>query len=306
MNYQDFITNVINHFEAQFGDDTTVQLQTIAKNNGTFLDALVITNTNINISPTIYLNPYYHRLLDGVSFEDICTDILDTYQSHMPKESIDISFFTDFDQVKERIIYKLVNFEQNQDLLVQIPHFRYLDFAITFHCLLNSSSEDYATIQIYNKHLDYWGITASELYELAKNNTPILLQPHLENMIHLISHLLPDDADTDELCPMYILSNQSRLNGASCILYDGLLQSISDQFEKDLVVIPSSIHEMLLIPIESADSLDEYTSMIQEVNETQLTDEEVLSDHAYFFSRKHGVLSETLLSECMESTSYLC
>lgn len=306
MNYQDFITNVINHFEAQFDDDTTVQLQTIAKNNGTFLDALIITSTNINISPTIYLNPYYHRLLDGVSFEDICADIWDTYQAHMPKESIDISFFTDFEQVKERIIYKLINYEQNLELLDKIPHFRYLDFAVTFHCLLNSSSEDYATIQIYNKHLDYWGITAGELYELAKTNSPLLLEPCLENMLDLISHLLPDDSETDALCPMYVLSNKSRLNGASCILYDGLLQSISDKFEKDLIVIPSSIHEMLLIPVESVESLDEYTAMIKEVNETQLTDEEVLSDHAYFFSRKQGLLSTTLLSQCMESTSYMC
>lgn len=306
MNYQDFITNVINHFEAQFDDDTTVQLQTIAKNNGTFLDALVITNSSINISPTIYLNPYYHRLLDGVSFEDICDDILDTYQAHMPKESIDISFFTDFDQVRERIIYKLVNYKQNQDLLDKIPHYRYLDFAITFHCLLNSSSEDYATIQIYNKHLDYWGISDNELYELAKANTPKLLPPRLENMINIISHLLPEDCEEDELCPMYILSNQSRLNGASCILYDGLLQSISDRFDKDLVVIPSSIHETLLLPIEGIDSLDEYTAMIKEVNETQLTDEEVLSDHAYFFSREQGILTERILSKCMESTSYMC
>ena len=85
--------------------------------------------------------------------------------------------------------------------------------------------------------------------------------------------------------PMYVLTNACKLHGSACILYEDLLVLISQKINNDFYIIPSSIHEVLLIPAENATSYDELSSMVREINSTQVSREEILSDHVYFYSR---------------------
>ena len=85
---------------------------------------------------------------------------------------------------------------------------------------------------------------------------------------------------------MYVLSNKSKLNGSGCILYQNLLRSLGKKLESDFYILPSSVHEVLLIPADDQDSYEELTAMVQEVNATQLANEEILSDHVYYYSRE--------------------
>ena len=84
---------------------------------------------------------------------------------------------------------------------------------------------------------------------------------------------------------MYVLTNQNKLNGASCILYEHLLELFADRLGADLYILPSSVHEVILIPATSDTSFAELSRMVKEVNETQVSPEEILSDHVYYFSR---------------------
>ena len=107
MKYQEFTETVKEHIQQEL--QKPVQLFPVLKNNGAIYDGLVILDPILNISPTIYLNPYYHRYLDGVSMEDIYEDILNTYHENLPDEDFDVSVFRDYDKAKERIVMKLVN-----------------------------------------------------------------------------------------------------------------------------------------------------------------------------------------------------
>ena len=93
------------------------------------------------------------------------------------------------------------------------------------------------------------------------------------------------------MVPMYVLSNKSKLNGSGCLFYHNLLHNLCEKLECDLYILPSSIHEVILIPAYDHDSYDELTSMVKEVNSTQLSKEEILSDHVYFYSRETGQIS---------------
>ena len=85
MNYQEFLTTIKTQLSLRIDADATLDIRRFTKNNGTDLDGLIIFRPNLNISPTIYLNPYYHRYLQAVPLEDIYTDILITYHEHMPE-----------------------------------------------------------------------------------------------------------------------------------------------------------------------------------------------------------------------------
>jgi hypothetical protein len=291
MNYQEFLKNIQTQLSVLL-PDADLHIQQIARNNGNFYDGLVIVRGGINIAPTIYLMPYYHRYLDGVSLEDIYADILDTYQNNLPEQNFDTTIFTCFAKVKDRIVMRVINYERNLELLAQVPHFRYLDLAIVFYCLLSSDETTQASILIYNQHLSFWGIDADTLYECAIVNTPNLLPHKMTDMTSILKEVLGEDVmDETSDIPMYVLTNRYHTNGACVILYDQLLKQLADFFNRDLVVLPSSIHEVLLVPVEVSVDLAQYDRMVQEVNETQLADDEVLSNHAYFFSRANGLLS---------------
>ena len=81
-----------------------------------------------------------------------------------------------------------------------------------------------------------------------------------------------------------------KLNGAAVILYPKLIKKIADEFKSDFVLLPSSIHEWLLIPAESPENISMFSQMVTEVNDTQLADEEKLSDHAYYYSRNMDMI----------------
>ncbi len=293
MNYQDFLTSIRTRLSLHLGKDVTLHIQQIAKNNGIRYDGLIIIRPGINISPTIYLLPYYHRYLEGVSLEDICEDIVKAYRNNVPEGNFDTSLFTDFSKAKGRIVMRLVNYKKNEELLKNIPFFRFLDLAVVFYCLLFADEKQQASILIYNHHLDYWDVDAHTLYTYALENTPRLFPHHLEDISTVMPKpaLCPCDESVSAESPMYVLTNTYRTNGATVILYDQLLRQLADSLGSDLVILPSSIHEVLLIPADSDVNLAPFHSIVREVNETQLADDEVLSEHAYFFSRSKGILS---------------
>jgi hypothetical protein len=293
MNYPEFLHTLFDMLKEKAGPDTTLQYQQVSKNNGVNFDAIIMISSKVNLSPTIYIPPYYHRYLDGVSMEQIVEDIMTAYKTHLPEQDFDITLFTDYEKARDHIVLRLVSYERNEKLLQTVPHRRFLDFAVIFYCLLESNSSHQAGILIYNHHLCMWNVDCEELYQTAMHNSPRLLEYKLFNLQDILKEVLSEAENWDEedLFPMYALSNRHRTYGAGVILYPGLLSELADSFGKDLLIIPSSVHEVLLLPSDEFPDTAYYSEMIREVNETQLADEEVLSDHPYYYSRKARMMT---------------
>ena len=289
MKYQDFIENIKEYVSGQLNNGQKVVLQSVVKNNGLIYDGLFIVDPILNVSPTIYLNPYYHRYLSGVSLEDIYEDVLDTYYSNLPQKDFDITLFTDFSKAKQRIIMKLVNKKRNAELLKKVPYIPFMDLAIVFVCSVTEFLNEYATILIYHNHLKLWNVSEKELYEIALENTPKLLPYKFDSITSILSPETKYYIPWIDQVQMYILTNNLKIHGATSIAYPGLLETIAEQLNSDLLIIPSSIHEVLILPESYIDSRDknppDYLAMIKEVNETQLTDDEILGDCAYHYRR---------------------
>lgn len=288
MKYQEFIENIKEHILSQVDAAHKVIIQPVVKNNGTVYDGLIIIDPILNISPTIYLNPYYHRYLNGIPMEDIYDDILSTYHENLPNEDFDISQFKDFSKAKENIIAKLVSYSRNEELLQDVPHIRFYDLAIIFVVAICDFMSEFATILIHNQHLPLWETTLEELYAIAMENTPKLLPYRFDPMEKLLEHLVDSSLPFSPELQMHVLTNHIKVHGATCITYPELLKQLADLFEDNLIIIPSSIHEVLIIPQSTTPTqytIQDYNEMIVDINETQLTDDEILSDHAYIYLR---------------------
>lgn len=293
MKYQEFIENIKEHIQSQFDASHRVIVQPVIKNNGTVYDGLIVIDPILNISPTIYLNPYYHRFLSGVAIEDIYEEILNTYRENLPTEDFDISSFKDFEKAKDHIIIKLVNKEQNKELLEDVPFVPFYDLAMIFVVAVCDFMNEFATILIHNQHLSLWDINVDELYEIGIKNTPALLSYHFEPMEKALERLDDSSITFPTDLNMYLLTNHVKIHGATCMIYPGLLKQLADELEDNLIIIPSSIHEALIIPYEACANeytISDFNDMVLDVNETQLTDDEVLANHVYFYIRSDDKL----------------
>ncbi len=297
MTYEKFTTEVLIAIQKRLPRSAEAIIRKVAKNNNQIYDGLVITDKDEAVSPTIYLNAFYgNRYLKGASINDICEEILTQYEAARKIDPCDLSFFTDFSKVKDRIIFRIINKKLNKKLLSEIPHIDYLDLSITFLVLLSIHESCDATVLIHDSHLQMWDTDTDELFLLAKNNTPRLLAWEMSDLSKILETL---EAPADDLipskndlsCPMYVLSNRIHMHGAGCILYENLLSSLSGELCDDLYIIPSSIHEVLLIPYSLAHSRNMLDEMICEVNRTQVDAEEILSDHAYVYLRNKNTIT---------------
>lgn len=297
MNYDLFLSEIKAQISSRVAPEVQLLVQNMPRNNGTSYDGLILLSPDCNVSPTIYLTPYYHRYLSGVSLEDICSDILCTYRQQLPVQDFDTSLFTDFSKVKSRIIMRLVSYPRNGRMLSDVPFCRFYDLAIIFYCLLHADNENQASILVHNEHMELWETDTDTLCQLAKQNTPILLPRQVTPINTLLEELSPERYEerslscADRDIPMYVISNCYRTNGASAILYGQLMHHLAQQMDSDLILLPSSIHEFIALPAEDDTDLVAFSQMVKEVNETQLADDEVLADHAYYYDRKKRLIS---------------
>lgn len=288
MNYTNFKYQITRMLKDYFESDTVITIHPIIKNNNIKLDGLVIQEKSVNISPTLYLNTYYEDYLNGDSIETVLKNILKDYRKHKSSQNLELSFFTQYDLVKYHIVFKVIHYESNRELLEHAPHFHFLDLAVVFSCLLLDTPKGNATILILNNHMEHWNVTKEQLYAAARANTPVLLPFHIYPIEELLEEMMPGEipAELKGNIPLYVLSNPSNLNGANALLFPEYIQDFAREKNCDLYILPSSIHEILLMPAESHISPSALTQMICQVNEKHVQKDEILSFHPYYYSRE--------------------
>lgn len=303
--YSTFIKDITEMVKERMGKEYSVHIYKVMKNNSLELDSLVLLREGMNFAPNIYLLPYYEAYMEGVSLLELADRLCGIYHNcTTPLE--EETFQYAFEDMKSNIIYRLVNYDKNRKLLKQIPHIKYLDLAITFHCLVHNRGDGIGTIRITNEHMEQWSTTVQELQKCAIANTRMLFPSVIRSMDEVIKDMLTEEYGSDELPTelqqelfhsstrqhkMYILSNLKGINGATCLLYENVLKKFADQHHCNLYILPSSIHEVILVPYDNSLSKEALAEMVRDVNHTQVACDEVLSDRVYYYSRKNNTIT---------------
>ncbi len=299
MNYEQFLKDISVKVQEKLGGGYKVGIQRVTKINGVVLDGLVISELDKNFAPTIYLNPYYMRFEQGESLEDILEEVVSVYRENSDVALGDMSRLLDFENLKEKVVYKLIQEGTNQELLEDVPYFEFLDLAVVFYLILDENEDTQMTALIHNSHMATWGTTKVELKELAMKNTPVLLPPVIRTMRDIMREILKkqfEDLYVEELFddfmeeglekpPLYVLSNRRQMNGSSCILYEGCLEKFALEQNADVIILPSSQHELILIPDKEGLDYGDLQEMVEQINKSEVPVEDVLSDHVYKYDR---------------------
>ncbi len=300
MAYEQFLETIRERLQTSFGPPHTLSLRRVAKNNGVMLDGLSDSQGDGPMAPTVYLNSYYPLYQEGLmSIDEICSEVFSIFREHPVPADICAEDISDIEKMSPLIMMRLIHRESNKELLTDVPHLPYLDLAIVFYLSLYTDDKGQMTSLIHQKHMQSWGLTVEDLLKLALENTPKALPAEIHSMMHVLKALseagpedvfsdtyLPDLINNDENdIPLFVLTNSSGIYGAACMLYRRTLKNFADLLNHDLVIIPSSVHEVLLAPYSKDLDLTALNFMVAEINRTEVSREERLSDHVYRYNR---------------------
>ena len=287
LNYSEFKDAIASHIKDYLPadySDADVTITSVLKNNATRLDGLSIRTPKSNICPNIYLNQFFTDYENGRNIEDILSDIARIRQMHDGPANLDVSAITDFDRVRDRIAAKLINTEQNKEYLADKPHRDIADLSAVYYINLGTDTCGSMTTVITNALLSQYGVTVDELHEIAVQNMGS--KARFCSMFEVLSELMSSEIQ-EGLCPadnmMYVLTNDSKLNGAAMLLCPTVMDKVAKQVGSSFYILPSSISETLIVPFNDDLNVDQLRQMVHEVNSTQVAPDEILSDNVYVY-----------------------
>ena len=292
MEIKAFAGKVQDVLKRELGSNYKVEIKEVRKNNGVILHGLLIRPRSRNVVPTIYLDAFWEAYEQGMPFAVIIRRLIAVYREGMPDEDIDMEYFKAFEKVKGRICYRLINREENREMLEELPHIEFLDLAICFYYAYQGKVLGEGSILINNSHVQMWKSSTAELLALAKLNTPRLypcssysMQDILREIDETESPWKKPEAEIELLpeLPMRVLSNVKRTYGAVCMIYPGVLEKMAGECGQSFYILPSSVHEVIFLRDFVAGSESALRKMIMEINRTQVAPEEVLSDQLYYY-----------------------
>lgn len=257
------------------GEDVDITYRDVRKNNGVCRKACTVRFHDAQVAPTVYLDPYYDHYLHGEAVSESAENILKYCRNKTPDISFPDNFFRDYETVCGRLGIKLVGTERNLEMLRDIPHIEFEDMSAVFFYLLEDPSFGNGMIIVRNTDMERWQKTPGELKEQALRNCASMLPPVFRSLADVLEVLRPADEGN-----LYLLTNESALYGAAVLLYPGILQEISEYLGGSYFVLPSSVHEVILLP-DHGEEAGDLLQIVTEINHTQVAEEEILTDAVY-------------------------
>ncbi len=280
---------ILESVSRKLGNGYHISIRKVLKTN-LKRDALTILQDGMNCTPNIYLEPFYEELEKGAPIDDVTDSIIQLYLCTKPDvQDFDAMSMADFDHVKKRLYVELINRHSNTELLQDVPHSIFLDdFAVITRCLVNMASDGRTSFLVHDSQLKMWNTDRETLLSTAVQNTRKMFGVNLQNMDEVLGELLNCPSMDGCIQPsIWVLSNRQKLSGAATALFDDVLREFA-QTHGSFHAIFSSVHEVLLIPAGQGPDRDLLTKLNQEVNTTQVRQDEILGTKAYFYDREKG------------------
>ena len=263
----------------------------ILKNNGVQMDALVFRTSDSRIAPTVYLQPLYDQYLGGMPVRDIAYGVVRSLKRDMHTAWEQVENFPEYNRIRHAVYCRLVSREWNGEVIRDLCHEDWMDLAVTYYHSVSLDGQNEFCIQLRKEHLDMWNITEEQLREDAWRNTGRDLPPVISMLQQVLEELPGWSEGTEDPYPLYIISNRTRMLGAVSIAFPGELEEMARTVGGDYYILPSSIHECLLLRDDGIHTGEGLGQMVREINRSAVKPQEVLADHVYHYDRARKILT---------------
>jgi hypothetical protein len=288
-------------FKVAFAEDLKTNLQKlgieadvsehhIEKLNDSY-EALSVTPKGSSIGVNANLDEIFHAIERGRDYNEVLSGVTESLKGsleHMPK--LQVSDLTNYAEMKNKLAMEVVSAERNAKMLQNVPHEQMEDIAVVYRLVLNSSKGASSTVLVTNDLMDKFGITHEQLHDDAMKNAPLIRPAEIKGMEETLNEMQGGPAlepDPDEI--LFVAGVPDQSHGAAVIAYPNFFEDAAEKLGGDYFIIPSSIHEVLLVKDTGEMNSRDLAAMIKEVNATEVAPEDVLTDHAYHYDSKEHI-----------------
>ena len=280
--------------------DLDISISENYKANDHMLTGINIKEKDSNIAPCIYVDQFYH---DGDTVMECSDKIIEIYNDNSQKNlKFDVDQMLEYDKAKNNLFIRVVNKNNNKEFLSDVPHLDFGDLSIYFNVMILKSKDQIGSSKVNNNVINSWNISLIDLYKQAIKNTKKMYPMRIDPISNVINKMLSEKGIKEDLPlenePLYVVTTESTMNGSFYITDKESLKEIGNKVNDNFYILPSSIHELLIVPEHSDTSfgtninneeelVDNLFHMVHEVNRTCVEDNEILSDNVYKYDREN-------------------
>lgn len=296
-----FYTNLTETLKENLGTDWTIELHTdVILNNGTTHIALILYKNGEKLHPQIYLERFFEDYKRGKTMKEILQDVMTTYEEALKNINPDsLSGIEDWEQVKGRLAFRLLSKEHNKETLENYVYKDFLDLAAIVTFCAEIDEQGVKAIRVTHDLAERWNVSKEEILQAAEENTeslfPVRMEPILDTLCRVADISrddLPEEVLAEEDSPqIMVLTNYLGVNGATVLLYDSFLQQVYEKLRGKFIILPSSIHEVIVMPLASAPPITDSQKMVEQINRSAVKEEEILSDSVYLYDGEKVILA---------------
>lgn len=295
MNSTKFNSEIVSRLRAINEGSTISEPHTVLKNNGVELTGITITPAGSNVGVTIYLEDAYKQFNKGEPIESIVEKISRVASLSPPSDVEGIAeHMHDAEYIRQHLRLKVVNAETNEALLADSVYRRIEDLAAMAVIEVDSNEEGIGTIRITSNMLAELKLTRDEVMKMAMAQNDAI-EYSMRSIEETIFELIDADITLDDIpkvgIPMYVITSPSKCHGAAVLASQKQLDKAISVIGEDVYVLPSSIHEVIILPKHLGADLEQLRDIVRAVNTEEVSAEDLLSNEVYeYSSRTHKLV----------------
>ncbi len=304
MDYETFKTTLMDLITKEVEDrelhDISMKFNTINSPDG-MTDRLMVSVGDSKMSMAFRLKEIFRDVNDGESIDRAVCKMVNTIEANIEvvktKESEVKNFVSDYEQVKDHTYLRLI--PGNSPVLTETPHKLVQDMALVVNIHLDNFSDENgrSCVVVTRPLMEMYGINEEQLFADAEKNSlanePIVFTP-LEDMIKSLIECNEVPSPEEAGIVTFIATNKSGFHGASVLAYPEFAEKAAETIGGSFFMLPSSVHEFILIKDDGKPKAKDLNRMIKNVNETVLEPRDYLSDQCYHYDAKKKVLETGL------------
>ena len=292
--YEVFAREMLGAVRCRFKDDAdcSVELSQVIRNNQVRSDTIIVKGKGRTCAPVIHVSDLYELFRQGASYGSLAGQIAEIYYKSAGQfEDLVSDRLLDFDYIRDRLIIKVVNWEHNKEILSDAPCIRKLDLALTFRIMAEGYDHMQGSVLVDKRLLKHWHLTVEELFREAADHMEGLWRSRILPLDEMILDFSSQEEMEEMRTPILLLTNEKFCYGAASLFTTDLIRDYARCAGTDFYVLPSSIHELLLVPTREDVDAAYLQEMVSSVNREVVSEDEILSDHVYLYRRKDDRLS---------------
>lgn len=279
------------------GIDAKITTNTVKKLNESY-EAVTITPNDSNLGMNLPVEKFFEAYDEGRPYDEVIDKAMEVIENGMnERPDFNIDDLTDYSKMKETLAMEVVSAEANKEMLETVPHKMMEDMAVVYRFVLSSDEDGRASVLVTNQMIENMGITAEQLHADAMENAPQLKPAEIKGMTEVLAELMGvEQAEMMGMAPvapedeqMFVASVPDKVHGAGVIAYQDFMDQAAERVGGDFFILPSSIHEILLVPDDGNVKLQDLEAMVKEVNATQVAPQDKLTDSVYHYDSKDKI-----------------